>query len=157
MVLLNVIWPTFALVTLIFVVWATLVTQRMRHLKRTPPARGDFASNASMNAYFEPASAASDNLRNLFEMPVLYFALVPLMLITQHANPVQVVLAWVFVGFRAAHSVIHIGPKAVQARFIVYLLSVVVLSAMWIGFFIDMVGAAHAYTVAMDAAAAARP
>lgn len=66
----------------------------------------------------------------------------PLLLITHHAGHVQVALAWGYVVLRAVHSVVHIGSKAVRPRLAVYLLSCVVLSAMWIGFAIDMIGAA---------------
>lgn len=88
--------------------------------------------------YFTPVEMSANNLRNLFEMPVLYLALVPLLLITHHANHLQVLLAWIFVALRALHSFIHIGPKKVMPRFMVYLASCIVLSAMWIGFAIDM-------------------
>lgn len=50
-----------------------------------------------------------------------------------------------------AHSFIHIGPKNVRARFFVYLLSVAVLMAMWIGFFADIATAAHAFNEATKA------
>ena len=151
MVILNVIWPTFALVALVFVVWTTLFVQRMRHLKATPPGSEDFATSDSARRYFMPVEMPANNLANLFEMPVLYFALVPLLVITGHANGAQVVLAWLFVLLRAAHSFIHIGPKNVQARFVVYLLSTIVLAMMWVGYFIDMVSAAYTYSQAMAA------
>lgn len=150
-VIVNIFWPTFALVALIFAVWATLFVQRLGHMKRNPPAAADFADGDSAKRYFLPVEMPANNLANLFEMPVLYFTLVPLLMVTGHVNGLQVVLAWAFVLFRAVHSIIHIGPKKVQARFIVYLLSVIVLSAMWLGFFIDMVAAAHAYNEAMAA------
>lgn len=149
MILLNIIWPTFALVALIFVVWATLVVRRLAHIKRTPPGREDFASGTAAQRYFEPVELPANNLANLFEMPVLYFALVPLLILTQQTSVVQIVLAWAFVLLRATHSVIHTGRNNVRARFFIYLASVAVLMAMWVGFFIDIAGAAHAYTEAM--------
>ncbi len=79
-----------------------------------------------------------NNLRNLFEIPVLYFALVPLLLIFRHAGHIQVALAWAYVALRVAHSLIHITRKSANTRFMIYLGSCVVLSAMWIGFAIDM-------------------
>ena len=56
------------------------------------------------------------------------------------AGPVQIVLAWTYVALRAVHSWIHIVPKRVQPRFLVYLISCTVLSAMWIGFAVEMLG-----------------
>lgn len=150
MILLNILWPTFALVALIFVVWFTLFIQRFAHMKRNPPTAESFADGEAAQRYFRPVEMPANNLANLFEMPVLYFALVPLLIGTNHANLTQVTLAWIFVILRMVHSFIHIGPKKVQPRFMVYLASVAVLMAMWIGFFVDMVAAAHAYSEAMS-------
>ena len=151
MAILGILWPTFALVALIFVVWFTLFIQRFRHMRRNPPRAEDFADGDAAMRYFRPVEMPANNLANLFEMPVLYFALVPLMIVTAQANYIQVTLAWVFVAARALHSFIHVGPKKVQPRFFVYLVSVAVLMAMWIGYFIDVVAAASAYRHAMDA------
>ena len=153
MILLHILWPTFAMVLLIFAVWTTLVVRRMRHIKTTPPTRETFASAASAQRYFEPVEAGDRNLANLFEMPVLFFAIVPLLMGTQQAGIAQVVLAWFYVGLRAIHSWTHLGTNNVRSRFRVYLLSIVVLSAMWIGFFVDFASAAVAYNHAMTLAA----
>ena len=145
----GILWPTFVLVALVFVVWVTMFYQRFQHMKRNPPRASDFATGSEAMRYFEPVEMPANNFRNLFEMPVLYFALVPLLLITHHANHIQVILAWLYVIFRIVHSFIHIGPKRVQHRFFAYLLSCAVLSAMWIGFAVDMTTAAGAYDAAM--------
>jgi len=135
---LGILWPTFALVALIFIVWFVLFVQRFGHMRRNPPRTEDIATGEAAMRYFTPVEMSANNLRNLFEMPVLYLALVPLLLITHHANHLQVLLAWIFVALRALHSFIHIGPKKVMPRLMVYLASCIVLSAMWIGFAIDM-------------------
>ena len=135
---LGILWPTFALVALIFIVWFVLFVQRFGHMRRNPPRAEDIATGEAAMRYFTPVEMSANNLRNLFEMPVLYLALVPLLLITHHANHLQVLLAWIFVALRALHSFIHVGPKKVMPRFMVYLASCIVLSAMWIGFAIDM-------------------
>ncbi len=133
-----ILWPTFALVALIFAVWFTMFVQRLALMKRVPPTRDSFTTGTSARAYFEPVEMPANNFANLFEMPVLYFALVPLLLLTHHAGHVEVALAWVFVALRAVHSAIHVGRGKVQVRFLVYLASCAVLSAMWIGFALDM-------------------
>jgi hypothetical protein len=145
----GILWPTFALVALIFIVWFTLYIQRFGHMRRSPPSAADFADGSAEAGYFRPVEMPAENLANLFEMPVLYFALVPLLLITRHADHVQVLLAWAFVVLRAAHSFIHIGLKKVPLRFFVYLASCVVLSAMWIGCAIDMLHSADVYDAAL--------
>lgn len=138
MMLLDIVWPTIALVALIFTIWMTLFVARFRHMKANPPRPEDFATGEAALRYFEPVEMPANNLRNLFEMPVLYFALVPLLIITGLENDVQSILAWIFVLLRAAHSFVHVGPNKVSQRFGLYLLSCIVLAAMWIGFAVDM-------------------
>ncbi len=133
-----ILWPTFALVALIFAVWLAKFVQRMAHMRRVPPAQDSLASGAATKAYFEPVEAPANNFTNLFEMPVLFFALVPLLLVFRHADHIQVGLAWLFVVLRVVHSFIHIREGRSLFRFRAYLASCVTLSVMWIGFAIDM-------------------
>ena len=149
MQIFGILWPTIALVALIFVVWMTMFVQRFRHMKRTPPKAWDFDNTESAQRYFAPVEMPANNLRNLFEMPVLYFALVPLLPVTHQASYIQAVLAWIYVALRIIHSFIHIGPKKVPPRFIVYLASCAVLAAMWIGFAIDLGSAQAVYDEAV--------
>lgn len=149
MILLHILWPTFALVLLILVVWTTLAVQRGRHYRTTPPRSEDLASKTASTRYFEPVELAGNNLTNLFEMPVLFFAIVPLLMGTQQAGIAQVVLAWFFVTLRAVHSWIHVSVRNLRARAQVYFASVAVLAAMWIGFFIDFASVAAAYADAV--------
>ena len=151
MIFLNIIWPVFAMVAWVFVVWFWLLIARMRHAGRVPYTDETFATAESSRRYFEPVELPGDNLRNLFEMPVLFFALVPLLVIAQQATAAQVVLAWVFVALRVAHSYIHIVVRRVRLRAPTYWLSTAVLMAMWIGFAIDMIVAASRYHAAMSA------
>jgi hypothetical protein len=149
MMILGLVWPTCALVALTFAVWLTLFVQRSAHMRRNPPQRGDMATGEAALRYFQPVEMPANNLANLFEMPVMFFALVPLLMLTAQVSAAQVVLAWVFVAARVAHSVIHIATKKVPLRFLAYLASCAVLLAMWIGFFVDALVAAHGYHAAL--------
>jgi hypothetical protein len=133
-----ILWPTFALVLLIFVVLVTLAVQRFGHVRANPPRAENIATSTAARAYFEPVEPPANNLANLFEMPVLYFALVPLLLLFRHAGHFEVVLAWIYVALRLTHSLIHIGRGKVTARFMIYLASCLVLGVMWTAFAIHM-------------------
>ena len=136
-----ILWPTFALVALIFAVVMTMASRRFAHIRSTKPKRENFATSVAQKAYFSPIDSAAHNLANLFEMPVLFFALVPLLAIFHRAGHIQIALAWLFVAMRALHSFIHVTDRPALARFRAYLASCVVLGTMWIGFAIDMLGA----------------
>lgn len=135
---LAILWPTVALAGLIFVVWSILLAKRFAHIAANRPTAADFANAEAVGRYFRPVERPAQNLANLFEMPVLYFALVPLLVLTGSASAAQVALAWIFVAFRVAHSAIHIGPNTVRTRARVYIASSIVLFAMWVGFVIDL-------------------
>ena len=145
-----ILWPTFALVALIALVWFWLTVERGRHIKRSPPRAEDFASGEAALRYFQPVELPANNFRNLFEMPVLYFALVPLLMITHQASHIQVQLAWAYVVLRALHSFIHIVVRKVHIRAPVYWLSCAALMAMWIGFAINIATASAQYRDAVS-------
>lgn len=151
MPLLDIVFPTIAMALLIFVVTIVLAIVRARHMKANPPKPEDFADGASALRYFAPVEMAANNHRNLFEMPVLFFALVPLLMMTGFDSVTQTVLAWVFVVLRAAHSYVHIGPKIVQRRALLFMLSSIVLMVMWVGFAIDMARGMAVLSGATDA------
>lgn len=135
---IAILWPTFALVGLAFTVYLVMFVKRFGHIRANPPTAENFATGEAALRYFEPIEMPANNYRNLFEMPVLYFALVPLLLLTHQDSSVQVALAWGYVLLRCLHSFVHIGPKKVPVRALLFSLSALVLLAMWIGFAIDM-------------------
>lgn len=141
------LWPTFALVALVMAVWVTLFVQRVGHIRRTPPGADDLASGDAARRYFAPVEMPANNLANLFEMPVLFFALVPLLIMLRQVTTAQLMLAWIFVALRAVHSVIHIGRRPVRTRFRIYAASVAVLTAMWAGFFVDALAASRLWSI----------
>ena len=72
-------------------------------------------------------SNPSDNLKNLFEVPVLFYALALYLHVTGQVDAAYVYAAWVFVGFRVAHSVVHCTFNLVLLRFYLYLASTLAL------------------------------
>ncbi|WP_375410403.1 MAPEG family protein [uncultured Methylobacterium sp.] len=80
------------------------------------------------------AQQAANAFSNQFELPVPFFALVPLALYTKKADLLFVVLAWVFVASRIVHAGITVTSNHVPYRFQSYLAGALVLVAMWIVF-----------------------
>jgi hypothetical protein len=73
-------------------------------------------------------SNPSDNLKNLFEIPVLFYALALYLFVTNQVDAVYVGAAWVFVGFRILHSAVHCTINIVMPRFYLDLFSTL---AVW--------------------------
>ena len=72
-------------------------------------------------------SNPSDNLKNLFEIPVLFYVLVLYLFATKRVDAAYVDAAWVFVAFRAMHSAVHCTFNLVMLRFYLYLFSTLAL------------------------------
>ncbi len=74
---------------------------------------------------FFPAhvSNPSDNFKNLFEIPVLFYALALYLFATQQVDAVYVWTGWIFAAFRALHSLMHCTINVVIVRFYLYLVS----------------------------------
>jgi hypothetical protein len=75
---------------------------------------------------------------NQLELPVLFYVLTILAIITRHADLLFVVLAWVFVILRLAHAYIHLTSNHVGRRFAAFAASVVVLLIMWVIFILQI-------------------
>jgi hypothetical protein len=71
---------------------------------------------------------------NQFQLPVLFYVLMTLALITKQADLLMVVLAWVFVLLRIAHAFIHITHNRVMRRGGTFGLGAMVLIVMWLIF-----------------------
>ena len=67
------------------------------------------------------------NLKNLFELPVLFYALCLYLFVTGTAQQPDVIAAWVFLVFRVLHSAIHCTVNIVMARFATYCVAALAL------------------------------
>ncbi|MEL7023248.1 MAG: MAPEG family protein [Pseudomonadota bacterium] len=129
------------LIALTLTIWILLYVRRVREQmsKRIHPQK--LASRTQVQALLNDDSAAN-NFSNLLEMPVLFYVLVALVLATDTAPGVLTLLAWVFVGLRIAHSMIHVTYNKVLHRFYVYVAGGLTLWSAWAVFAWQQMGAA---------------
>ena len=78
--------------------------------------------------------------QNQLELPVLFYVLVALSLVTQMADLLFVAMSWAFVVSRLAHAYVHVTDNHVMRRFKAYLVGVLVLMAMWAIFAARVIG-----------------
>jgi hypothetical protein len=82
------------------------------------------------------ATQVANAFHNQLEVPVLFYVLTILALITRHADLVFVVMAWIFVALRLGHAFVHTTDNYVRRRGLVYVLGAIVLALMWAIFII---------------------
>ena len=73
---------------------------------------------------------------NQLELPVLFYVLTILSLVTRHADLLFVALAWIFVASRIVHAYIHVTDNNVNRRGPIFGLGALVLTIMWLVFIV---------------------
>ena len=77
-----------------------------------------------------------NSFSNQFQLPVLFYVLTILSIITRHADLIFVVMAWIFVLARIAHVYVHITHNHVFRRGTVFGIGGIALLLMWIIFIV---------------------
>lgn len=125
--------PVFVLVLLPFVLLMGLGARRWEEVRAGSVDR-DKAAIDDATAWPVNVRQAANAFRNQFELPVLFYVLAILVLVTRQAGFIYLVLAWIFVISRWIHAGIHVGPNVVGPRFAVFAVGVVALIGLWISF-----------------------
>ncbi len=73
---------------------------------------------------------------NQFELPVLFYVLTILAIMTRKADYLFVIMAWVFIASRLGQAYIHTTSNRVLQRGAVYMVGALVLMAMWLIFIV---------------------
>lgn len=74
----------------------------------------------------------SNNIRNQFQVPVLFYVLCFLLYSIDAVSTAVLYLAWAFVISRAIHAYIHMSSNFVPARFSVFTLGFLIMIAMFV-------------------------
>jgi hypothetical protein len=125
----TILLPVFVLVALTFILIFTLGLSRANVIKRGEVRIPDIA--LGQRVWPVKQQQISNCYDNQFQMPVLFYVLTILAIITRHADYLFVVLAWVFVATRLVHAYIHCTSNYVRYRFFSFAIGLIVLIAMW--------------------------
>lgn len=81
-----------------------------------------------------PADVAipNRNYMNLLELPMLFYAACLGFLLLHRVGQADYVMAWVYVGLRAVHSLVHLSYNNVLHRLALFASSNIVLSVLWL-------------------------
>lgn len=120
--------PFVATMVLTMVVWAYMYGRRLPFIfsNRLDPKQMTPLELARVSP--PQVSNPSDNLKNLFELPTVFYAIVLYLYATARVDTGYVVAAWGFFLFRAMHSAVHCSFNFIPLRFILYVISA---GALW--------------------------
>jgi hypothetical protein len=131
--------PVCAQVWLTFLVWIWMFISRIGAIRRSRVNIQALAEPSRADAVFKDAVNPSDNFENLFELPVLFYVAMVILFVLGFTDQMYVWAAWVFVAFRALHSLIHCTSNRIRHRFNAYFAGSLVLWAIWIRITIQLV------------------
>jgi hypothetical protein len=121
--------PVFATMLLTLLVWVYMYIRRISFITRNKIDPKDLAVPGALGQLSPPEVAnPSDNLKNLFEIPVIFYSLALYLFVTSQVDAAYLTAASTFVAFRALHSVVHCTVNVVMLRFYLYLISTL---AVW--------------------------
>jgi hypothetical protein len=119
--------PFVGTMLLTLVVWSYMYARRIPFIlssKLTPRQ----LTPAEFTRLSPPAVAnPSDNLKNLFELPTIFYAVALYLYATLQVDTLYVTAAWIFFGFRILHSAVHCTFNLVPLRFWLYAISALAL------------------------------
>ena len=120
--------PFLAMMALTMLVWVYMYFHRLTYIARNKVDPETLKSGITTQTELPPNLVdPSNNLKNLFEIPVLFYALCLYLFVTGSVDSLYVACAWLFFVFRAVHSAVHCTVNVVKLRFGVYAVSTVVL------------------------------
>ena len=132
----NLLLAALAMVVLTFAVGLRMLYSRVQEM-REASASAKAATSKTMAANLENIQAA-DNYRNLFETPVLFYALVACAVAAAYAPPWLVIGAWCYFGLRVVHTIIHCTYNNVMHRLAAFAIGFVLLVGLWIAFVLTL-------------------
>jgi hypothetical protein len=135
----SLLLPVFVQIALTFFLQFWMGYERISALRRRDVRIPDIA--LGQRAWPARVTQIANAFHNQLELPLLFYALVALALITSKVDVVLVSLAWLFVLLRLMHAAVHTTSNSVRPRFYIYLAGSGVLLGMWAYFALDILAA----------------
>lgn len=129
MPLAMILGPLFAQVLLVFLLLLLMGARRGGNLVSKTVKPEDIALR-------EPnwptrTLQAANSFSNQFELPVLFYVLTILEIVTRHADYLFLVLSWAFVATRYLQALEHVTSNVVRRRGVIYMIGALILVAAW--------------------------
>jgi len=123
--------PIVALVAWSLVMWVWLYATRLPAMKKariTPDPRAPHGEQMSLLP--PEVQWKADNYNHLMEQPTIFYALALSLALMGAGNGSSLVMAWLYVGLRVVHSLVQALTNKIELRFLVFVLSSLMLFGM---------------------------
>jgi hypothetical protein len=121
-------WPMIALTLLIYVVYALLMLRRREAVISGQASPRDFKLPLKEP---EASATAIRNLINLYELPMLFYVACLALYAVNGSSFLAVLLAWLFVAARIAHTFVHVTSNRLSLRQPLFVIGFILNGALW--------------------------
>ena len=119
--------PFLSTMLLTLIVWFYMYFKRIPLIQRAKINPNDLTPAELARISPPSVSNPSDNLKNLFELPTLFYGLALYLFVTNKVDETYLIAAWIFAAFRVLHSAVHCTVNIVILRFWLYCISALAL------------------------------
>lgn len=124
----DIFQPFLATLVLTLVVWIYMYARRLPFIFANGLDAKQMTPAELARVSPPPVANPSDNLKNLFELPTVFYAVVLYLFATRQVDAPYVLAAWGFFLFRVLHSIVHCTFNFIPLRFVLYVMSA---CALW--------------------------
>lgn len=133
----EILGPVVALAAWTMLIWLWMYATRIPAMNRAGidgakmvGSTGRGLRDALVEKGEEKASWVADNYNHLHEAPTVFYAVAIVLAMIGQGDGLNATLAWAYVGFRIAHSLLQILSNRVLFRFLLFVLSTLALMAL---------------------------
>lgn len=119
--------PFVGTMLLTLVVWLYMYARRIPFILSRKLTRQELTPLELARLSPPQVANPSDNLKNLFELPTIFYAVVLYLYATMQVDTFYLAAAWLFLAFRILHSAVHCSFNFVPLRFWLYAISALAL------------------------------
>ena len=131
MIGMDILQPVVALMIWTMIIWAWMYITRIPAMQKAQ-IQPDEAQIVGLLDQKLPQSVQwkAHNYNHLHEAPTVFYAVAIVLAIIGQGDGMNAFIAWIYVGLRVIHSLVHVTANKVMVRFVLFLLSSLALIAL---------------------------
>lgn len=133
MIGMDILQPAVALMVWTMIIWAWMYATRIPAMNKAGIDGKNLVGGVGSDLRAklpESVNWKADNYNHLHEAPTLFYAVCIVLAIVGEGDGMNAFLAWIYTGLRVAHSLVQVTANRVLVRFVLFLLSSIVLIAL---------------------------
>lgn len=128
---IDILQPTVALMAWTMIVWAWMYATRIPAMQKAHIEPDDAQVVGLLDQKLpKKVQWKAHNYNHLHEQPTVFYAVAIVLALLGHGDGMNAFLAWIYFGLRVIHSIVQATANKVMIRFVLFLISSLVLIAL---------------------------